>query len=576
MDTIPIEIILQDAEDPVVPTPEPETDITVPDTGAESMGSDNSFSTSSMIGIIIPAILLILAITTIFALLVHKHHKKQNKEANISKKEKLATATGSTIAMLLTTVLISNLIIPTTKAASDNEGLITEDKITIVATREEDSDTIIATVKDTSYATANFDFGYKVTASMAEGSTSANLYLDGDKTSEYYFSPVEDGELVDNTWGYSLEQPSEASSYLSIPIFAKPTTMTKEIAKNAQDKAVDIYYTIKVDKDMPNGIYKGELEYTLSSAIEYMQDFSTLTPAEKTAALARMPEGKQYILKDIRDNKPYYISKLADGKVWMTQNLDLDINENTTYTHADTDLGWSDPNNLNPNAKWKPDEGHSTIRFTGNIVSGWVNSSTAPYSADPDELYVYSSSAANDDFRYTSLETCKAKHPDCSKHNHVGNYYNWSSAVASNDSSNMTEYNINAPDSICPAGWSLPEGLTSWDNPYNDMSYLAISYPDTITGPVWGCGHGCSIYEYSPEGFNNIRSAPLWFVRSGGIEVRYGTSNAALYEDASVGYYWSGTMISSYALRLRFNNEELRPDDTYGRHQGYSIRCLTK
>ena len=31
-------------------------------------------------------------------------------------------------------------------------------------------------------------------------------------------------------------------------------------------------------------------------------------------------------LKDVRDNKYYWVTKLADGKCWMTQNLDLDLN----------------------------------------------------------------------------------------------------------------------------------------------------------------------------------------------------------------------------------------------------------
>ena len=43
-------------------------------------------------------------------------------------------------------------------------------------------------------------------------------------------------------------------------------------------------------------------------------------------------------LIDIRDDKIYYVAKLADENCWMTQNLDLDIDSNRTYTSADTDL----------------------------------------------------------------------------------------------------------------------------------------------------------------------------------------------------------------------------------------------
>ena len=35
--------------------------------------------------------------------------------------------------------------------------------------------------------------------------------------------------------------------------------------------------------------------------------------------------------KDIRDEKEYYVTRLEGGNVWMTQNLDLDIDETKTY-----------------------------------------------------------------------------------------------------------------------------------------------------------------------------------------------------------------------------------------------------
>ena len=84
-----------------------------------------------------------------------------------------------------------------------------DSKITIIATRTEDEDTTVATVKNTSTATSHQTFGYKVTASMAADATTANLYLDGDETSEYYIAPVsneENGSLEANTWGYTTEE----------------------------------------------------------------------------------------------------------------------------------------------------------------------------------------------------------------------------------------------------------------------------------------------------------------------------------------------------------------------------------
>ena len=63
MTTIPIEVIIQDAESPVTPTPESgeETDIIVPDTGAGIVeNGSNGGEIGSAVSIILPAIILVL------------------------------------------------------------------------------------------------------------------------------------------------------------------------------------------------------------------------------------------------------------------------------------------------------------------------------------------------------------------------------------------------------------------------------------------------------------------------------------------------------------------------------------
>ena len=534
-----IEIILQDAEAPVDPTPTPETNIVVPDTGAGVVGSGSTFSSSSVANIILPAILLVVVLATICTALIHKHYKHQNSD-RFSKKEKLATVADSTIAILAATVLVGNLVMPATKATSDdagstntnNEGeLVVDDKITITVTREENSDeAIVASMKNTSYVTADYDFGYKVTASMAEGLGNANLYLDGDETSEYYIAPVEDGELTDNTWGYTLEEPSEDTSYLSIPLSTKPTTMVKEIAQIAEDKPVDIYYTVQIDKDIPNGTYIGELEYTLSPAIEYMQDFASLTAEEKTATLTNMPEGKQYILKDTRDEKPYYISKLADGNVWMTQNLDHDIVSTPNfYTSSNTDL---------PNGNvWTG----TATRITSDMT--WSNSSTVPESYDPGNRYW--DGVVNDNWGGNiDDDTTTAGEP----HYHIGNHYNWTAAIASSDSSSYDSQQ-EITQSICPAGWKLP-GVNEGE------SYLDI----------------VSLYNLTSGVDGNIQDAPAYFAYSSQWA---GSKNN---ETGNFGYLWTNEVSYSEGAKAFyfdfFKNKGLNDYDN--RRYGFSIRCLVR
>ena len=573
MATIPIEIVLQDAETPVEPTPTPEeeTDIAVPETGIISNGNGSNNGIGSAASIILPAIIAVLAISAMVAIIVRRYQKrKSNTEATkLSRKEKLTTAASGTIAILAATVLVGNLVIPATKAATSVEPgtaeLETEDKITIIATREQDSDTITATVKDTSYATANLDFGYKVTASMAEGLDNANLYLNGDETSEYYITSVENedegedegnedvignAELANNTWGYTLEEPSEGTTYLPIPLEDTPATITKG-NDMVEDEAVDIYYTIKVDKDMPAGTYAGEIEYNISPAVEYMQDFATMTEEEKTATLANIPEGEQYILKDVRDEKPYYISKLADGNVWMTQNLDLELSSEKTLTPADTDV----------TENWTPMRG--TISFTSTTVDGWQNDNYTPYSADPGSLYMYSSGAADDDEQYISSEACQEAHSDCGAHNHVGNYYNWSAAVANNNTAGITKDFTNVETSICPAGWRLPTGRDS-NNTAASREWNAVLYAEGVASSPTGDG-------YTSDGFNKIRTAPLWLIRSG-------NTSSSLFRIGGMGVYWSSTVYAgSGAYNLYFDSASvIAANGSYSRYFGETVRCLAK
>ena len=350
MTTIPIEVIVQDAETPVIPTPIPadpsvpgeNTNITVPETGVGAVDSNNGNSMSSPATIIVSIVIAVLAICTVIALLIRKYNKrnKTNIEAgNNTRQETRSMAVTSIIAVLALTMLLGQLVVAgavspiATNAATDDtvndeSELDVDSKITIIATRTEDEDTVVATVKNTSTITVDKPFGYEVAISMANNST--NLYLDGDETSEYYLSPVEDSTLADNTWGYTLDE----EEYNAVPLVDNLAVIAKGTTPVA-DEDINIYYGIKVDKDLPAGTYTGELEYTLSDtgfplSLRAMKDMTTdicdsaPTPEPFKADGATIEDNVPTVtLKDIRDNKAYTVAKLADGKCWMTQNLDL-------------------------------------------------------------------------------------------------------------------------------------------------------------------------------------------------------------------------------------------------------------
>jgi hypothetical protein len=179
---------------------------------------------------------------------------------------------------------------------------------------------------------------------------------------------------------------------------------------------------------------------------------------------------EQYQLIDSRDGKSYWFAKLADGNVWMTQNLDLDLSTNMTLTSADTDL--------NSVTSWTPMR--DTIGESAR-ESEWQSDYYTPYSWDAGNVFeVIHWRSTTGDIRSSCWLEDRLSSPYCERfveykpaeggmHWQVGNYYNWSAAVASNDTSTMTMGSV-APDSICPKGWRLTSSSS-------EITTLMRAYP---------------------------------------------------------------------------------------------------
>ncbi len=270
---------------------------------------------------------------------------------------------------------------------------------------------------------------------------------------------------------------------------------------------------------------------------EYMQDMTS-------SICESMGLNEERLLTDKRDNKQYWVTKLKDGKCWMTQNLDLDLKTTVALT--------SDTSDLNTVSSWTP------TRNTGTAYSGWTTGvTTSHYSYDPGDMifvlgtmgttrYFISTTAKNGCTNITGTNCYKAqsntgsvkvgyaakntvntllygsttgnmltagreqtshhsviyyqngdreielpiKYSDPSTsiggqiyigkeydgllHLHAGNYYTFTAAVASDDSSTIPIGE--APNSICPKGWKLPsraemENFTQYYNAKTMMNY---------------------------------------------------------------------------------------------------------
>ena len=369
---------------------------------------------------------------------------------------------------------------------------------------------------------------------------------------------------VDNTWGYSYKNnlaPTPTWSNYS----GLSTSTSKVLFNTDSNTSSSIGFKIgaKASSTQASGEYTNTINFIAISKpipktiedIAYMQTFGELNTTDLASVKDSMVLNQDYILKDIRDEKEYYVTRLEDGNVWMTQNLDLDINSSKTYTYYDTDLGWTTNDTT---ATWQPATSHSTIDFSGDIIDDWVGSNTEPYSANPGNIYYYTSNSATNDTVYNSLLDCiNSNHTNC-EHYHAGNYYNWSASVASNDTSSLVSGD--ASNSICPAGWRLPK--ISADEFGILMSDYQIMRSATDN-------------RYNSNGFNNIRKEPLYFIRSGEID----SDSKTVTLTGQRAYYWSSTIRhATVAHRFDFNNEFVYPAYLYGSYKnfGFSVRCLAR
>ena len=359
-----------------------------------------------------------------------------------------------------------------------------------------------------------------------------------------------------NTYGIV---PNEWTKVASLP--SRATDMVK-------GSSFTTTYAVYTSSSQYAGTYQGQVKYIL---VHPSSPFKNLTMQSiatwKDTVLPNEGDSTQAI--DERDGKQYWVTKLKDGHIWMTQNLDFNIDPTRTYTHNDTDLGW-DPNSFDSNATWKPDtaNGKYNLPVNGTSVPGWSNQNNYPYSADPGDLYYHASNSASTDIKYTSLSACaSAGHTEgeC-KHYHAGNYYNWTAAIASNNSSSLTTQYSNAPNSICPAGWRLPIATNADQSVYE---FGELLYEQGITTQRVGAPT-----EYANNGFDNIRKTPLWFVRSGDI-------SDSLINSGVHSFYWSNTVDArDKAYYLYFDNTVSWPASSgigaYGKNGGMSVRCLAR
>ena len=374
--------------------------------------------------------------------------------------------------------------------------------------------------------------------------TASTNLTSGDDVIATLSDSVSESNFTNDRWGYRV---GNSGDYNAVAASNLITTYTQYTGSTAQD--VDVYFAAKFTTAIKAGTYTNTVTFistcvpdlvTDIQELEYMQEFATLTSGEKAAVINSMTLNQQYQLKDNRDEKEYYIAKLADGNVWMTQNLDHDIvTTQGFYTYANTDIGHGATPDTS--ATW------TAIRATydsGHIA--WVGSFTTPESYNPGDV------CWNGSFGNYSLSTGTTVCGN-DKHYHIGNYYNWTAAVAMNDSSGYMVESVDVDQSICPAGWRLPIGGTA------NTGSKSFQYLSSQLG-----------FTAGPSG--NMHNAPAYFTYVGNFH------NGNMNGVGSWGGYWSEVSYDSDEGHSFYfsRSGELSPQIHGTSDVCGSLRCLVR
>ena len=247
---------------------------------------------------------------------------------------------------------------------------------------------------------------------------------------------VTSNTMAKNAWGYSLNStdfsavPAKTSAKKIKDITTLPT---------APELKTTVHFGAKVDTTLDSGRYKADILFTAVAhpnpakplhSISTMQQMTPETCATTTTPLKTSTQldtdgshrgDSDYVptktLVDTRDNNTYTVSKLADGRCWMTQNLRI-IDKTITPVDSDVTSNYTIP------------------------ASSLSNFSTY----DTSNAYVDSD----------------------------GGFYNWYTATAGTGTTTFSTDGQNTTVSICPKGWRLPTGGNS-----GEFQTLYNNYPSS-------------------------------------------------------------------------------------------------
>lgn len=227
-------------------------------------------------------------------------------------------------------------------------------------------------------------------------------------------------------------------------------------------------------------------------------------------------------LKDFRDGEVYAVSKLADGKCWMTESM-----------------------RINP----------ATAKLSGANTNGPTENFTAlaAVSASSTQLCGVDTAECFEKLQYNLNNLDRSLTQDWSSDGNnkawysFGGMYNWFTVTAGNGTYTKTSGSVTGD--ICPAGWRLPTSTGSGD-------FAALN--NAVNSGATNSDSGLRVY-------------PLNFAYSGDYNTNVSTGRG------KQARFWSATAQSATkAYRLGYSASQVTPSNTWNKWDAFSVRCIAQ
>lgn len=415
----------------------------------------------------------------------------------------------------------------------------------------------------TAYVTTNSTSGYALSMyAKGKDASMQNLNNPSAKIPSDFTGSVTSSSMAPNKWGYSLNN----TDFYAVPLVDNAVTIrnTDTIAAN---EGTTVYYGANVSTSTPNGVYEKTVVFTAYPKsdyvdpsertifdIHYMQEMTsticsnTKTPSVDAKTISWIKTDDENLvprtkLIDSRDGMTYLVSKLADGNCWMSQNLELDL-DNEPLTSADTDL--------NTKASWTAKNHTLYPTETDWDYTDWANDVDRSIKPDVDKKFHLGGTTPSPSPTSTSSDSAWER---------TGNYYNWIAMTAGHSEAETGVVN----DSICPKGWRLP--LRTGDKSYY---HLINDVYQTKVISDWSQG-----YEIITVN-NPIEEAPLNFTYSGML-IAWPRN---IQNDGTFAAYWTAEATSNaanaYGFAVSYPGIVGNTDTVNYKQDAGPIRCVAR